>query len=206
MKNVADFYNKTATGWSEEWYREKKQNAILEKYFNCFAQGGTRHPKILDLGCGAGYDSKILAKMGSRVVGVDFSEKLVKIAKKNVPNCKFFLGDMTDKFDKLGKFDGILCLATIMHVDVTKMKQTFVNMSNALKKGGLMLISSFDGVGKNYEKSIISIDGEVYDKSFNNYNASELCAFAYPKLKLVDTWKFEDFAEGWRYYVFMKTE
>lgn len=206
MKNVADFYNKTATGWSEEWYREKKQNTILEKYFNCFAQGGTRHPKILDLGCGAGYDSKILSKMGSRVVGVDFSEKLVKIAKKNVPNCKFFLGDMTDKFDKLGKFDGILCLATIMHVDVTKMKQTFVNMSNALKKGGLLLISSFDGVGKNYEKSIISIDGEVYDKSFNNYNASELCAFAYPKLKLVDTWKFEDFAEGWRYYVFMKTE
>jgi 2-polyprenyl-3-methyl-5-hydroxy-6-metoxy-1,4-benzoquinol methylase len=206
MKNVADFYNKTATGWSEEWYREKKQNAILEKYFNCFAQGGTRHPKILDLGCGAGYDSKILSKMGSRVVGVDFSEKLVKIAKKNVPNCKFFLGDMTDKFDKLGKFDGILCLATIMHVDVTKMKQTFVNMSNALKKGGLLLISSFDGIGKNYEKSIVSIDGEVYDKSFNNYNASELCAFAYPKLKLVDTWKFEDFAEGWRYYVFMKTE
>ena len=206
MKNVADFYNKTATGWSEEWYREKKQNAILEKYFNCFAQGGTRHPKILDLGCGAGYDSKILSKMGSRVVGVDFSEKLVKIAKKNVPNCKFFLGDMTDRFDKLGKFDGILCLATIMHVDVTKMKQTFVNMSNALKKGGLLLISSFDGVGKNYEKSIVSIDGEVYDKSFNNYNASELCAFAYPKLKLVDTWKFEDFAEGWRYYVFMKTE
>ena len=166
MKNVADFYNKTATGWSEEWYREKKQNAILEKYFNCFAQGGTRHPKILDLGCGAGYDSKILAKMGSRVVGVDFSEKLVKIAKKNVPNCKFFLGDMTDKFDKLGKFDGILCLATIMHVDVTKMKQTFVNMSNALKKGGLMLISSFDGVGKNYEKSYAKLDGEMYDDNF----------------------------------------
>ena len=145
------------------------------------------------------------------IFGINFNTNANKaqqppVAKKNVPNCKFFLGDMTDKFDKLGKFDGILCLATIMHVDVTKMKQTFVNMSNALKKGGLLLISSFDGVGKNYEKSIISIDGEVYDKSFNNYNASELCAFAYPKLKLVDTWKFEDFAEGWRYYVFMKTE
>ena len=86
------------------------------------------------------------------------------------------------------------------------MKQTFVNISNALRKGGLLLISSFDGVGKNYERSIAQIDGVVYDKDFNNYNASELCAFAYPKLRLVDTWKFEDFAEGWRYYVFMKTE
>ena len=206
MKNVADFYNKTATGWSEEWYQEKKQNAILEKFYNCFAQAGTKKPKILDLGCGGGYDAKALSKLGARMVGVDFSEKLVRIAKKNVPNCKFFLGDMTDRFDKLGKFEGILCLASIMHVNVTKMKQTFVNMSNALKKGGLMLISSFDGVGKNYAKSIIQIDGEMYDKEFNNYSASELCAFAYPKLKLVDTWKFDDFAEGWRYYVFMKTE
>ena len=31
MKNVADFYNKTATGWSEEWYKEKKQNEKKEK-------------------------------------------------------------------------------------------------------------------------------------------------------------------------------
>ena len=43
-----------------------------------------------------------------------------------------------------------------------------------------------------------------YDKEVNRYSASELCAFAYPNLKLVDTWKFDDFAEGWRYYVFMK--
>jgi hypothetical protein len=79
-------------------------------------------------------------------------------------------------------------------------------MAKALKKGGLILVSSYDGTGKNYEKSYAKLDGEVYDKDFNNYNASELCAFAYPNLKLVDTWKFDDFAEGWRYYVFMKTE
>ena len=56
MKNVADFYNKTATGWSDEWYKEKKQNEILEKFYNCYAAVGTKHPRILDLGCGAGYD------------------------------------------------------------------------------------------------------------------------------------------------------
>ena len=32
MKNVADFYNKTATGWSDEWLKEKKQSMILEKF------------------------------------------------------------------------------------------------------------------------------------------------------------------------------
>lgn len=204
MKTVTDFYNKTATGWSDEWFKEKKQSMILEKFYNCFNHGGTRHPKILDLGCGAGYDAKIISKLGARVVGVDISDKLVNIAKKEVPSCKFFVGDISEPMTNLGRFDGIVCLATIMHVDIQKMRKTFDNMSAVLKKGGLLLVSSFDGVGKNYEKSYVSIDGDTYDKDFNNYNASELCAFAYPTLKLVDTWKFNDFVDGWRYYVFMK--
>ena len=204
MKGVTDYYNKTATGWSDEWYKEKKQSMILERFYNCFNQVGFAHPRILDLGCGAGYDAKVLAKMGARVTGIDLSEKLIKIAKEQVSSCKFFVGSMTDPFDKLGAFDGILCLATIMHVNIQSMHKTFENMAKALKKGGLVLISAYDGTGKNYEKSYAQLDGDTYDKQFNNYNASELCAFAYPKLKLVDTWKFDDFAEGWRYYVFMK--
>ena len=158
----------------------------------------------MDLGCGAGYDAKIISKLGARVVGVDISEKLISIAKKEVPSCKFFVGDISEPMTNLGRFDGVVCLATIMHVDIQKMRKTFDNMSAVLKKGGLLLVSSFDGVGKNYEKSYVSIDGDSYDKDFNNYNASELCAFAYPTLKLVDTWKFNDFVDGWRYYVFMK--
>ena len=204
MKNVTDFYNKTATGWSDEFLRDKKQSTILEKFYNCYSQGGTAHPKILDLGCGAGYDSKILHNFGARVVGIDISDKLIDIAKKQVPECKFFVGDITDKLSALGKFDGVLCLATLIHVDIQNMKKTFDNIAEILKKGGLFLLSVCDGTGKNAKKSYVKIDGVSYDKDFNNYNASELCAFAYPKLKLVDTWRFDDFLDGWRYYVFMK--
>lgn len=204
MKNVADFYNKTATGWSDEWLKEKKQSMILEKFHNCFAQVGTNHPKVLDLGCGAGYDSKILNKLGARVSGIDISEKLVDIAKSKVPTCKFFVGDINQPMTALGKFDGVVCLATIIHVDITNMKKVMQNIANVMKKGALLLVSCCDGYGKNYKKSYVYIDGEYYNKDVNDYSASELCAFAYPNLKLVDTWKFEDFEEGWRYYVFMK--
>lgn len=204
MKNVTDYYNKTATGWSDEWLKEKKQSTILERFYTCFSQVGTKHPKILDLGCGAGYDSKILNKFGARVVGIDLSEKLIQIAKNEVKSCKFFVGDITEKMTSLGKFDGVACLATIIHVNIQKMKQTMQNIADVLKKGGLLLLSCYDGYGRNYEKSYVKIDGDSYDKGVNNYSASELCAFAYPSLKLVDTWRFEDFDEGMRYYVFMK--
>lgn len=203
MKNVIDFYNKTAN-WSDLWLDEKKQAKIVEKFYDCFASGGTLKPRILDIGCGAGYDSKLAYDLGAKVVGVDLSENLINIAKEEVKGPKFFVGDITDKFVSLGKFDGIMCLATIMHVDIENMRNVFSNMAQVLKKGGLLLISSFDGSGKNIEKSLASIDGETYDKNFNNYSASELCVFAYPKLKLVDTWIMNDYDEGWRYYVFMK--
>jgi 2-polyprenyl-3-methyl-5-hydroxy-6-metoxy-1,4-benzoquinol methylase len=204
MKNVTDFYNKTTTGWSDEWFDEKNQNAVLTKFYNCFGTGGTPHPRILDVGCGAGYDARAYARKGAKVVGIDVSENSIAIARKKAATCKFFVGDITDPLTKLGKFDGISCLATIMHIDVQNMKTVFDNFANVLKPGGLLLISAFDGMGKNYEKSYVELDGDLYDKEFNNYSASELCAFAYPNLKLVDTWKFEDFSEGWRYYVFIK--
>lgn len=206
MKTVKDFYNKTSSTWSEDELKEKENHEILKKFIDCFIDAGTINPKILDLGCGVGYDSMILSEYGAKMVGVDLSEKSIETAKTKLPNCKFFVGDITEPLDNLGKFEGVLCLATIMHVDIEKMKKTFENIANVLYEGGLFLLSAYDGVGKNMEKSIVKVKNETYDQNFNNYNAEAICTFAHPKLKLVDTWKFDDFDEGWRYYVFSKIE
>lgn len=204
MKTVKDYYNKTATGFSDEILKEKKESEILKKFYNCFSLVQTKNPRILDVGSGAGYDSEILADLGARVIGIDISEKLVEIAKGRVKKAKFVVGDVTQNLDALGSFDGIVCLATLIHVDVQKMKQTFDNFASILKKGGLLLVSSHEGIGKSVEKSLANIDGEEYSKDFNNYSVQELCNFAHPAFRLADTWKFNDFDEGWRYYVFLK--
>ena len=204
MKNAIDFYNRTATAWSDDWYREKQSNTAAEKFYECFGNGGTPCPRILDIGCGAGYDAKILNSLGAKVVGVDLSKSLIAIAKKHVKTCKFFVGDLTDKLTNLGKFDGILCLATIAHVNIDKVSAVFQNMASVLKKGGLLLISSTDGTGKDIEKSLTAIGKEIYDKNINRYTAAELCSMAGQKLKLVDTWILKDFDEGMRYYIFQK--
>lgn len=206
MKTIKEFYNKTATAWSDDCLKEKENKEVIQKFMDCFINGGTASPRILDLGCGAGYDSKLLSEYGARVVGVDISDKQIEIAKQNLSSGKFFVGDITDKLDNLGKFDGVLCLATIMHVDIEKMKTTFENISNILHEGGLLLLSAYDGVGKNIKKSYVKVNNEMFDQNFNNYNAETICTFAHPELKLVDTWMFDDFDEGWRYYVFLKTK
>ncbi len=203
MKNAIEFYDKTAS-WSDEYFMEEKNTEVAKKFADCYFSAGTVCPRILDIGCGVGYDAKTLTELGAKVVGIDLSQKQIQLAKNHVLGAKFFVGDISDNLTSLGKFDGIMCLATIMHVNATNMRTVLQNMCKALKKGGLILISAFDGEGKNYEKSMASIDGETYDKNFNNYSAAELCNYAYPFLKLVDTWQMSDFEEGWRYYVFTK--
>ena len=42
--------------------------------------GEVKGKKILDLGCGEGYNTRLLAGMGVDVVGVDFSEEMIKLA------------------------------------------------------------------------------------------------------------------------------
>ncbi len=43
--------------------------------------GKIKNKKIIDLGCGDGYYSRILAKKGAKVIGVDFSYQSIKLAK-----------------------------------------------------------------------------------------------------------------------------
>ena len=204
MKNVKDFFNDNTKEWSEEVLEEKRQYKIVEKFYNCYSMAKTNKPKILDIGCGLGYEVKLLAELGAIPSGVDFSEKTVKLARKNVPGTDFFTCDVSDSLGQIGQFDGVLCLETLDYIENSKMKDAFENISSVLKSGGLLLVSVLNGNDKNNERSFVKLNGEDYDKNFYCYNAEQLCTYAWPDLKLVDTWQFNDFDEGWRYYVFMK--
>ena len=72
-------------------------NAIAEKYFELYKDDTTDleyfdkflsdcGDKILDLGCGMGHYSNYMAQKGFKVTGVDFSSKMIEIAKANFKN------------------------------------------------------------------------------------------------------------------------
>ena len=65
----------------------KGENEFIDKFAEFLSPGS----RILDLGCGTGEDVKFLAIRRFRVVGIDFSRKMISIAKKKVPEAKFCL-------------------------------------------------------------------------------------------------------------------
>jgi len=61
----------------KDFYREELNNPATFRLI-----GDVKRKKVLDLACGEGYNTRILARKGAVVIGVDFSEKLIEIARE----------------------------------------------------------------------------------------------------------------------------
>ena len=57
---------------------------------------------ILELGCGAGRDSAVLAEQGHAIVGLDISSNAITQAQLRVPSAQFFAQDLRAPFPLTG--------------------------------------------------------------------------------------------------------
>jgi len=121
----------------------------------------TNKPKyrILDLGCGNGSLSNLIAQEGYQVVGVEKSKSGVNLAQENFPNCKFIQGSIYNlPYDKLGdKFDMVIATEVIEHLFYPK------ELVRAAKKclkpqGRLIITTPYHGYFKNL---ILALTGKM---------------------------------------------
>lgn len=106
-----------------------------------------RGKRMLDLGCGDGYYSRLMAEVGADVVGVDFSQEFIDLAKKQEQKqpkgIRYFCGDIA-KMDFLpsGETDGAVADFVFVTIPTQeKYIQAIREVHRVLKKGGTVLIS-----------------------------------------------------------------
>ena len=92
--------------------------------------------RILDYGCGAGWLSKILISNNYNVLGVDICKELIEKSKEINSNNEFFVGDCLNLPFKENKFDLIIGMGIIHHLDCSK---ALLECHRILKKGGYIL-------------------------------------------------------------------
>lgn len=110
-------------------------------------------PAILELGCGTGRDASVMVKKTKDYVGIDYSSKLISIARGNVPEGKFILGDMvTTQFPK--RRDIVIAFASLIHLDKIKVKKVFEKVRKSLRIGGIFYISAKEGNGSVIKSNI----------------------------------------------------
>jgi 2-polyprenyl-3-methyl-5-hydroxy-6-metoxy-1,4-benzoquinol methylase len=133
---TTDFWNKrfSVAGESPEAQRHKR--AVVERA--CAWLGDIRGKRIVDLGCGAGVSSLVLAEKGAHVVALDVSSEGIKrlerqCALQGLTNVEPLVGDAM-KIDQLGPFDCIVGLMILHHIEPF---ESFVKiMRRNLKRGG----------------------------------------------------------------------
>ena len=103
------------------------------------------YKKVLDLGCGVGRHSILLAENGFDVYACDLSQqgidRLNKIIDKSKLKIKTEVSDMLDIPYDLEYFDAVIAFRSIYHTDDEGIKRTINNINRVLKIGGEALVT-----------------------------------------------------------------
>jgi ubiquinone/menaquinone biosynthesis C-methylase UbiE len=101
--------------------------------------------KVLDLGCGNGALWNILKDKRIDYLGVDFSEELIEIAKKNNPGTKFQAADALNLPFSENTFDKIYCIGVLQHIPSKELQLQFLKEAKrVLKADGIMILRVWD--------------------------------------------------------------
>jgi SAM-dependent methyltransferase len=102
--------------------------------------------RVLDVGCGVGRWSRLLAARGARVTGVDLSPTMIAEAQRRAAadgvaaHCRFEVQDLS-KLDVGERFDLVLGVTVLQHIlDPAALRAAFAAMTRHLAPGGRMIL------------------------------------------------------------------
>ena len=98
------------------------------------------NPSVLEIGCGYGREAKEILKLTNRYVGMDISEEMIKMAKKEVPEGDFIITDIED-YDFPKDLDIIFSFASLLHSDREHLREILERAYRSLNQGGIFYIS-----------------------------------------------------------------
>ena len=161
--------------------------------------------RVLDLGCGPGYEAKRLHSLGAEVTGVDISAESIRIASSRNPECRFMKMDFFAIDDSVGRFNAVWASGAFIHVPPETMGRVLRSIRNLLLEQGLLAVILRDGSG-----SVVShpvVDGASIERIVYRYTQREFTEYcraaglAFLRDGVLDTSLRE---AGWRCYFFIR--
>lgn len=160
--------------WNAEKYTE--DFSFVHQYGNDVADlidlktGST----VLDLGCGNGALTEQLKNKGFHVIGIDASEELLNIARRNYPDTDFIKADATS-FSLDESVDAVFSNAVFHWIDGDKQSSMLHCVYNVLRDNG-QFVFEFGGQGNN------ALIHKGLEKAFLSYGYSYKMPFYFPSI------------------------
>ncbi len=188
------YYNSHAREYIEASLRCDMSQAALRFEAHLFPGA-----EILDLGCGAGRDSRRFLDRGFAVTPVDGSEEFCRRTGEYLGIPVRCLRFRELEYD--AAFDGIWACASLLHVPKSEIGEVMRKAAKALRSGGAFYASFKYGEGER-------TDGD--GRRFSDYTEKDLPALTAPGLTVTEHWISEDIrpdraGERWLNVIWRKT-
>jgi 2-polyprenyl-6-hydroxyphenyl methylase/3-demethylubiquinone-9 3-methyltransferase len=161
---------------SQEWWNENGKfkplhkfnpiriefikNKIIENFKLKNSDLPLKDIEIADIGCGGGLICEPLAQMGAKMTGIDASQQNIEVAKTHAQESGLKIDyqniDIVDFSQKRKKFDVVLALEVVEHVD--NIEEFIKFITKCLKKDGILLIATLNRTISAYLKAIIGAE------------------------------------------------
>lgn len=135
FQDTINWYNQNAAQ-----YAKSIQNIAALKLMDDFVSLlPTTNKKVLDAGCAAGRDSKLLSEMGAEITGIDLSPELLQIAKAKLPKIPFINGNFLDLPFENNTFGGVWSHASLLHCEtIDDVLMALREFNRVLVDGGIL--------------------------------------------------------------------
>lgn len=91
---------------------------------------------VLDIGCGVGFNLKLLEELGVSVSGVDISQEMLRYASQRCPNARLYHSSLAE-FEIKERFDGVVMEAFIHLFPEFKVRDVLEKVKVLLKPEGI---------------------------------------------------------------------
>ncbi|WP_217205807.1 class I SAM-dependent methyltransferase [Streptomyces sp. AC550_RSS872] len=136
---VAEDY---ATLFQDELANRPLERALLRVFAELVERSGVGEDGLVaDLGCGPGRTTGRLASLGLNVFGLDLSERMIAIARRENPGLRFEQGSMLDLDLPDGTLAGALSFYSSIHTPVDRLPALFAEFHRVLAPGAPLLVA-----------------------------------------------------------------
>ncbi|MFH0775357.1 MAG: class I SAM-dependent methyltransferase [bacterium] len=142
MSEIADFYNTLSSKRNLIFSSHPMhiyQN-LLRYIYACELSGLNKEDKLLEIGCGTGYQFPYLIGKCKEYIGIDISFSSSKEAKKESSDSLLILTDAKALSLKNNSFDVVFCLEVLEHI--VNPETVFQEIRRVLKVGGRVVVST----------------------------------------------------------------
>lgn len=139
--DIRESYDSVAAAYAEHLSNELVGKPLDRHLLNRFAEETRGRGLVADLGCGPGHVSKYLSQQGVSIFGVDFSAKMVAVARLLHPDLDFRVEDIRRLNACDASLAGVVLFYSIVHFDLRELTPVFRETRRVLLPGGLALIS-----------------------------------------------------------------